>query len=573
MATAPSFLDRDKLTGILILALMFAVYFLVIAPKEAKSRAARPALPTGVVTRAATPQMRASGTGDLAALAPEVEAPAESGAAPAETAAAPPAGIAPRFVCLSNDLATYTFTDFGGDIYNIELARAPMVRKGPLTTAFAPSNAWEMPLRMCSTSGFDPARTVFGLEHMQAQMVSFTGMVSDTLFLRKTYALTNGYLLQAELAFSNLTTRAMALSNAFWLGRIALVPGVSAGKDLRGCDLELLQDGAPRILRITADKKDVTTTHAGTTVWMAVHNKYFTQVLVPETPFVEVATRSLGAPAAREVTAWATAAPLVIAPLAEQQWHATLYAGPKAYNLLQTLPAEIGRGTKYLELLNLGMFAFLAKPILLYGLKGLYQYTHNYGWAIIIVTLIIKLLTWPLQTKSYVSMQRMQKVQPELKLLQAKYKGDPRQLQQEQMLLYRKHGVNPMGGCLPIALQIPIFFALYSALDNAVELWGASFWYIKDLTMPDSVYTLSFSIPFLGNAVNPLPLLMTAATIIQQVLTPHTGDKSQKQMMLMMPVVFLAIFYNMPSGLVLYWFVNQLLSAVQTLMLHYTKKT
>ena len=215
----------------------------------------------------------------------------------------------------------------------------------------------------------------------------------------------------------------------------------------------------------------------------------------------------------------------------------------------------------------------LSIPILLYGLKGLYHYTHNYGWAIIIVTLIIKLLTWPLQTKSYVSMQRMQKVQPELKLLQEKYKGDPRQLQQEQMLLYRKHGVNPMGGCLPIALQIPIFFALYSALDNAVELWGASFWYIKDLTMPDSVYTLSFSIPFLGNAVNPLPLLMTAATIIQQVLTPHTGDKSQKQMMLMMPVVFLAIFYNMPSGLVLYWFVNQLLSAVQTLMLHYTKKT
>jgi YidC/Oxa1 family membrane protein insertase len=571
MATAPSFLDRDKLTGILILGLMFSVYFLVIAPKEAKNRAARPALPTGVVARTDTSQMRAAGTGDLAALAPEPGAPAEA-VMPAEAAAAPPPGAAPRLVCLSNALATYTFTDFGGDIYKIELARAPMVRKGPLTTAFAPSNAWEMPLRLCSTAGFDPARTIFGVEHQQAHVLAFTGMVNHTLFLRKTYALTNGYLLQADLAFSNVTRRALALSNVFWLGRIALVPGVDARKDLRGCDLEVLREGAPRILRIGADKKDVATTHPGPAVWLAVRNKYFANVLVPETPFVHVETRSLGAPTAREVTAWAAAAPLLIAPRAAQHWHATLYAGPKAYNLLQTLPAEIGRGTYYLELLNLGKFAFLAKPILLYGLKGLYRYTHNYGWAIIIVTIIIKLLTWPLQTKSYVSMQRMQKVQPELKLLQEKFKGDPRQLQQEQMLLYRKHGVNPMGGCLPIALQIPIFFALYSALDNAVELWGASFWYIKDLTMPDSVYTLSFSIPFLGNAVNPLPLLMTAATIIQQVLTPHTGDKSQKQMMLMMPVVFLAIFYNMPSGLVLYWFVNQLLSAVQTLMLHYYKK-
>ena len=127
-----------------------------------------------------------------------------------------------------------------------------MVRKGPLTTAFAPSNAWEMPLRMCSAAGLDPARAWFGLEQVQAQIVSFTGMVSDTLFMRKTYALTNDYLLQAELAFSNVTTQALSLSNAFWLGRIALVPGVDARKDLRGCDLELLQEGAPRILRISA---------------------------------------------------------------------------------------------------------------------------------------------------------------------------------------------------------------------------------------------------------------------------------------------------------------------------------
>jgi YidC/Oxa1 family membrane protein insertase len=567
MATS-SFLDRDKLTGILILVVMFAVYFLVIAPREAQQRATRMAAASNLVTQAASQQLRAAETGATA-----------TGSAAATAAAVAPASAAPAddasqtLVCISNALVAYTFTDLGGDVYQIELARAAVVRKGPLVTACAPSNDWQMPLRISGGAACDPARARLGLADIAGNRVAFTGMVNAAVFMRKTYALTNGYVLQAEVAFSNITKHAVALSNmTVWLGRIALVPGVDAKYDLRGCDVEVASEGRPRIVRFGAEKKDVVTAQAGPVVWLAVRNKYFAHVLTPALPFGDVSVQSLGAPGAREVSAWAGLAPIALAPRAAQQWQAALYAGPKAYNVLQTLPRALGRGTYYLELLNLGKFAFLAKPILLYGLKGLYRFTHSYGWAIIIVTIIIKLLTWPLQTKSYVSMQRMQKIQPELKALQEKYKGDPRQLQQEQMLLYRKHGVNPMGGCLPIVLQIPIFFALYSALNNAVELWGASFWYIKDLTMPDTVAHLPFSIPFLGDAVNPMPLVMTAATIIQQVLTPHTGDKTQKQMMYLMPVVFLGIFYNMPSGLVLYWLVNQLLSAVQTLMLHYYKK-
>ncbi len=145
--------------------------------------------------------------------------------------------------------------------------------------------------------------------------------------------------------------------------------------------------------------------------------------------------------------------------------------------------------------------------------------------------------------------------------------------QQETMILYKKHGVNPLGGCLPMLLQMPIFFALYKTIGGAIELWGANFLWIKDLSQPDTVAHLPFSIPFLGSAVNPLALMMAAAMLGQQALTPKAGGaNSQKGMMYMMSAFFLFICYKMPSGLVLYWFMNQLLSMCQTFYMHYVKK-
>lgn len=569
MASKPaSLFDRDKMTGILLLVILFSAYFMFFAPRQqqAPANATGPAT-TVTVTKTSSP-----------VLAADTSTTNEDGAGTERDdiveAIPPPANLEAPLYTVSNAVLDCNFSAYGGDIYQIELARAASVRKGPVVTAYAPSNAWEMPLRIRQFGSLQPAAALFAPEQSSAAALSLTATVAEALFVRKTFILTNGYLLNAQILASNVSAGAISLSNAasIWLGRINPMENVGPRGDIRGCDVETMQNDKLRVVRVNPSKHDVTNSVSGSVQWLAVRNKYFAHVLIPSTAMQLVSAVSLGAAHARELTVWGELPFEELAPGAAIAWDAALYAGPKSYHNLQTLPQLAGHGTQYLELLNLGRFAFIAKPIMLYGLGGIYRFTHSYGWAIIILTIIIKLLTWPLQTKSFESMQRMQKLQPELKALQEKYKGEPQKLQQEQMLLYRKHGVNPMGGCLPILLQIPIFFALYSALNNSVELWGTAFWYIKDLTMPDTVYTLPFNIPFLGDGVNPMPLLMTAATIIQQALTPHTGDKTQKQMMYLMPIIFLGIFYKMPSGLVLYWFVNQLLSAVQMLELHYFRK-
>jgi YidC/Oxa1 family membrane protein insertase len=175
----------------------------------------------------------------------------------------------------------------------------------------------------------------------------------------------------------------------------------------------------------------------------------------------------------------------------------------------------------------------------------------------------------PLTKKSTDSMKKMQELAPEVKKLQVKYKDKPDVLQKETMKLYKDNKVNPMGGCLPLLLQMPFFFALYSALINSIDLWNAPFMlWIKDLSMPDTVATIS------GFDINILPLLMTVSTIIQQKQTMvDTGNQQQKIMMYMMPVILLFIFWTMPSGLVLYWFLQNLYQIVHQYVVNKIGKT
>lgn len=558
-------MDRDRITGVIIIVLMMIVYFQFIAPRQAAKRT-HTADTTNAATSAAAPT---HGTNAVPIITAAPAAP--------EAVPAPPPALASTAPCaeLSNAVATFSFSSFDACLTKIELAHTPIVRKGPIITAIAASNSWEMPFRLRSIGTDILPGALFGIEASAAHTLSFTGMVAPGVFFRANYVYTNDYFLHAGLTFSNVSPDTISATNVctLWLGRINHVGATPDRYDVRSADVSIATpNGNANLTRVKPDKKDTVETLDGPVVWLAVRNKYFAHILVPDTPFTAAYVASCGPASDREVSAYAAFELPPLSAGAAATWHGTLYAGPKAYEQLKHLAARFGRGQDYMEILNLGWFTILAKPILVYGLKGLYRYVHSYGIAIIILTIIIKLLTWPLQTKSFESMQRMQKLQPELKKLQEQFKDDPRKLQHEQMLLYRKHGVNPLGGCMPVLLQIPIFIALYQALSNAIELWGASFWWIKDLSLPDTVAHLPFNIPFLGDAINPLPLLMTAATIGQQILTPHTGDKSQKQMMYIMPVMFLFFFYNMPSGLVLYWFVSQMLSAGQMLYLHYFHK-
>ena len=549
--------------GIMALVALYVIYMLVV-PKTPP----RPLHAPGVTN---APQVMVAAADDTQAVPVAMPVATEDTDVFPAVALAVPASTTLKSFVLSNELVAYTFSSFGGDLASIELARTPLVLKGPIRLSCAESNAWEVPLRIRSAGTSDVNTLTMAPAKVADGELTLTGVLDSAVQVTKRYTLDTNYLLRTEFTFQNIGKAALAASNQWtvWLGRIDHATTI---QEMRGCDISVVQDGMPRILRKDPGKKDVRSVVPGPVQWLDVRNKYFAFILAPETTAVAAAVSSIGANDNRQMSAFAVFDLPALAPGATYSWRATLFAGPKAYELLHALPSRIGYGGDYTGIINFGWFSVIAKPIMIYGLKGINSRVHNYGIAIIILTIIVRVLTWPLQTKSYRSMQEMQKVAPELQKLKEKLKDDPSRLQQEQMLLYRKHGINPLGGCLPMLLQFPIFVALYQALWNAVELWGASFLWIKDLSLPDTIAHLPFMIPFLGNGVNLLPLLMTGATIGQQVMTPTTGDKQQQQMMYLMPVMFLFIFYNMPSGLVLYWFVSQLIGMGQTFYLHYLKK-
>jgi len=210
--------------------------------------------------------------------------------------------------------------------------------------------------------------------------------------------------------------------------------------------------------------------------------------------------------------------------------------------------------------LQLGWFGLIARFFLV-ALTWINTFTHNYGWAIIVLTILIKIVLYPLQHKSNVSMKKMQRISPKIEAIKAKYKKSRTDTEQrnkmnmEMMQLYQKEGINPMAGCLPLVLQLPILWGFYNLLSRAIELRGAPWMlWIKDLSEKDPTYVL--------------PILMTATMFLQTYLTPATGDPAQRKMFLIMPLVFGFMFKDFPSGLVLYWFVQNILTIIQQLIMN-----
>jgi YidC/Oxa1 family membrane protein insertase len=228
----------------------------------------------------------------------------------------------------------------------------------------------------------------------------------------------------------------------------------------------------------------------------------------------------------------------------------TLYAGPKDFDRLNALGEQQG------ELMNYGKFELLIVPML-FVLHFFHSFLHNYGVAIILLTLCIKIVTWPLQSFANRSGKRMQAVAPKLKELQAKFKEQPEKLNTETFALYKEYGVNPFGGCLPALIQMPVFFSLYYMLQNAGELRGQSFLWVHDLTRPDTVATWQHL------ALNPLPLMVTGLTMVMMRMTPQIGDPNQAKIAQFMPLIFLFVFYNFAAALSLYYVINNCVSIIQ----------
>ena len=215
---------------------------------------------------------------------------------------------------------------------------------------------------------------------------------------------------------------------------------------------------------------------------------------------------------------------------------------------------------------NFGMFDILAKPCV-YIMNFIYGFIPNYGVAIILLTILVKIILWPLGSKSYKSMSAMKKLQPLMQEIRTKYKDDKKRMNEEVMGLYRTYKINPLGGCLPMIVQIPVFFALYRMLYEAIELRHAPFvLWIRDLSAPDRLFNFDVTgVPFMEPpyGIPVLTIIMGATMILQQKMSPPMGDPTQAKMMMLMPVVFTFIFINFSSGLVLYWLINNILSISQ----------
>ena len=290
----------------------------------------------------------------------------------------------------------------------------------------------------------------------------------------------------------------------------------------------------------------------GRVSWAGYEDNYFLDSIVPLTDGTKMVTVAGTEERVRTVVSEGT---FSLDPGGSATYTYKMYFGPKKLSILRQEDHDLAKA------INFGWFDFLAKPTL-WLLNWLYGYVGNYGVAIIIITILIKLIFWPITSKGMRSMKNMQKLQPKVAKLKEKYKDDPTKMNQEMMALYKTYKVNPVGGCLPMLIQIPFFFALYRVLMAAIELRHAPFMlWINDLSAPDRLM-IGFDIPYI-HGIPVLTLLMGLSMYLQQKMTPTTADPTQARIMQFLPVVFTFMFINFASGLVLYWFVNNLLSILQ----------
>ena len=298
--------------------------------------------------------------------------------------------------------------------------------------------------------------------------------------------------------------------------------------------------------------------YPGQIKWISVQDRYFMSAIIPEEA-VE-ASMKLYHTENNILQNEYVQPETVINPGTEQSFKYRLFFGPKSMKVLKKT------GYDLVKSVNFGMFDFLAKPFV-WIMDFLYDhFISNYGIAIIILTLLTKIILWPLGNKSYKSMNEMKKIQPLVAEIKEKYKDNKKRMNEETMGLYKTYKVNPAGGCLPMVVQIPVFFALYRMLYEAIELRHAPFFlWINDLSAPDRLLRFDFSIPFMEPpyGIPVLTIVMGATMFVQQKMSPPMGDPTQAKMMMFMPIVFTFVFINFSSGLVLYWLINNVLSIAQ----------
>ncbi len=495
------------------------------------------------------------------AAPPPASAPAIAPAKPAKSLPKPVTRIVPptREVIVETPLMQVTLSTVGGRVTSWQLKKYHVGDGAPVDLV-AVKDPGGSPGPLAAWADGEQAQAAYEVDRERLDLsgpdgtgtVTFTNQSPSGLELQKKLTFyADRY--QAEVT---LTVRNLSGADAAAEPQLIWGPGLRNSLDKKQSTLQaptLWLDGN----RVHEDLSKVNGERVvtGNLSWAALQDTYFTAALIPNEKGLQAFVKKA---AEDQPIVGLKAVKQVLPPGGQTSARALVYAGPKDLDTLKSVGHDLG------QIVDLGMFdRIYLVTAALWLLKFLYRFTGNYGIAIILVTVLQKIAFHPLTLKSLRSMRAMQEIQPKVQAIQERYKNNPQKKQEETMALYRKYGVNPMGGCLPMLVQIPIFIALYNALSNSVEMWQAHFLWIHDLTQPDSLFTVDLY-GATRNAGNILGLLMGVSMWAQQKMSPPAGDPRQAQMMLwMMPILFTFMFWNFPSGLVLYWLVNNVLQIGQ----------
>lgn len=383
------------------------------------------------------------------------------------------------------------------------------------------------------------------LKGAEKKTLVFSGEVAG-LKLRRTFTVSaDSYLVTEETSVTNTGGAAVTGRVAYTIATAGLSPKGEDKYNPTRIAYGKVKGGFEEVTdRDDLQKKGVTP--ADKINWAAVESNYFLFAILPGGEDALTNGKLKG-----EVFNLAVSQAAVFEPGQAKTLTCSYYMGPADRAILAGMPNKLDQA------IDFGWFHLIAVPLLSI-LNWFYKFVHNYGVAIILLTVLIKLIFWPLSHKSYKSMEQMKKIQPMIQKLREKYADDKEQMNKEIMGLYKTYKVNPAGGCLPMVVQIPVFFGLYKALLGSIELRHAPF--ITNVPFTDLVWIADLS------AKDPYyvtPLIMGATMFIQQKMTPTGGDPTQAKIMLLMPVVFTFLFLSFPAGLVVYWLVNNVLSIAQ----------
>lgn len=429
------------------------------------------------------------------------------------------------------------------------------------------------------------------------QSVRLERKAASGLKLCRTISLSDGYVLRVTDELTNETAQALSVpAHSIKLGPMWSLEGEAPIAGLAALGVDTLSPGGekvkywgakiPKGFAATMEEQNLPKLPVSIdwpidkpVDWVAVKNKYFAQILTPdgggEKVTVHAVRRVLLAEMAdpkikpKSATVDEISASILLPELklgAGEVFARAIqyYVGPKKYSELSK------NGLHQVDVMEFGMWAPVGK-LLLKIMNWIYSIPliHSYGIAIILLTILVRVVFWPITRKSTESMKKMQEIQPLVKAVQAKYKDNTQKQQQEVMALYKEHKVNPLGGCLPMLIQIPVFIALFVVLRSAIELRFAHFLWIKDLSQPENLFP--GILPF-GLSLNLLPIFMAGTMFWQQKLTPSaSADPNQQKIMMFMPIMMLVMFYNFAAGLALYWTTQNILMIVQQLMMKKAK--